>query len=162
MAIVDIIVLSVVLLSLVFGGFRGLVKEALSLAFWVIAAVLASMFSIQAGQTVFGTLISSPALQRVAGFLLVFVVTVFAGGLVSNGISTLMSKAGLGGVDRALGALFGIIRGVVIVTLVVAVTAQMEWARGWYDQSTLVPYLLVLAQYFQNLLGLADSTASAV
>lgn len=162
MAIVDIIVLSVVLLSLVFGGFRGLVKEALSLAFWVIAAVLASMFSIQAGQTVFGTLISSPVLQRVAGFLLVFVVTVFVGGLVSNGISKLMSKAGLGGVDRALGALFGIIRGVVIVTLVVAVTAQMEWTRGWYDQSTLVPFLLVLAQYFQNLLGLADSTATAV
>jgi membrane protein required for colicin V production len=162
MAIVDIIVFSVVLLSLVFGGFRGLVKEALSLAFWVIAAVLASMFSIQAGEAVFGTLISSPALQRVAGFLLVFVVTVFAGGLVSNGLSKLMSKAGLGGVDRALGALFGIIRGIVIVTLVVAVTAQMEWARGWYDQSTLVPYLLVLAQYFQNLLGLADSTATAV
>jgi len=162
MAIVDIIVLSVVLLSLVLGGFRGLVKEALSLAFWVIAAVLASMFSIQAGQAVFGTFISSPALQRVAGFLLVFVVTVFAGGLVSNGISKLMSKAGLGGADRALGALFGIIRGVVIVTLVVAVTAQMEWARGWYDQSTLVPYLLVLAQYFQNLLGFADSTATAV
>lgn len=162
MAIVDIIVLSVVLLSLVLGGFRGLVKEALSLAFWVIAAVLASMFSIQAGQAVFGTFISSPALQRVAGFLLVFVVTVFAGGLVSNGVSKLMSKAGLGGADRALGALFGIIRGVVIVTLVVAVTAQMEWARGWYDQSTLVPYLLVLAQYFQNLLGLADSTATTV
>jgi len=162
MAIVDIIVFSVVLLSLVFGGFRGLVKEALSLAFWVIAAVLASMFSIQAGVAVFGTLISSPALQRVAGFLLVFVVTVFAGGLLSNVLSKLMSKAGLGGVDRALGALFGIIRGVVIVTLVVAVTAQMEWARGWYDQSTLVPYLLVLAQYFQNLLGLVDSSATAV
>jgi len=157
MAIVDIIVLGVVLLSLVFGGFRGLVKEALSLAFWVIAAVLASIFSEQTGTAVFGSVINSAVLQQIAGFVTIFVITVCAGGLLSNGLSKLMSRAGLGSVDRALGALFGIIRGVVIVMLVVAVTAQMDWASGWYDQSILVPYLLVLAQYFQNLLGLADT-----
>lgn len=161
MAVVDIIVLGVIVLSLVFGGFRGLVKEALSLAFWVIAAILASMFSEQAGARLFGSALSSAPLQQVAGFVTIFVVTVFTGGLFSNGISKLMSRAGLGGADRALGALFGIIRGVVIVTLVVALTAGMEWTGTLYEQSTLVPYLLVLAQYFQNLLGLAGSNTAA-
>lgn len=159
MAIIDIVVLGVVVLSLVFGGFRGLVKEALSLAFWVIAAIMASMFSAEAGNRLFGSALNSTALQQVAGFITIFVVTVFAGGLFSNAISRLMSKAGLGGADRALGALFGIIRGVVIVTLAVALTAGMEWSANLYEQSTLVPYLLVLAQYFQNLLGLAESSA---
>lgn len=153
MAIVDIIVLSIIGLSCAFGGFRGLVKEALSLAFWIGAAVLASLFSDEAAVHLVSS-IDNPALRRVAAFVLIFVVTVFIGGLLSNLFSKLMSRAGLGGVDRMLGALFGIIRGVVIVTVVVMMTSQLEFTREVYGQSILMPYIMVLAEFFQNLFGL--------
>ncbi len=154
MAIVDIIVLSVIGLSCLFGGFRGLMKEALSLAFWIGAAVLASVFSDEAAGYLTGT-IDNPVMRRIAAFVLIFVVTVFTGGIISNLLSKLMSAAGLGGVDRMLGALFGIIRGIVIVTVVVMLTAQLDSTREAYGQSILMPYIMVLAQFFQDLFGLA-------
>lgn len=160
MAIVDIIVLGSVGLSCLFGAFRGLVKEALSLSFWIGAVVLASMFSDQA--SVFLERVNdNAALRRIVAFVLIFIVTVFAGGLISNLISKLTSAAGLGSVDRALGALFGIIRGVVIVTVVVVLTLQLEFTREVYGESILVPYIMVLGEFFQNLLGLTPASASS-
>lgn len=154
MATVDLIIVGIVGLSLLFGAFRGLVKEALSLGFWIGGAVVASAYSPGMSVHLEG-LISNPAAQRIAAFVLIFVFTVFLGGLITNAISKLTSRAGLGAVDRGLGALFGILRGVVIVTVVVVLTVQFELTREPYARSTLVPYVLELAEYFQNLLGLA-------
>jgi membrane protein required for colicin V production len=151
--IVDLIVLGIILLSCLFGAFRGLVKEALSLAFWIGAAILASVFSAGVAAQLTGV-IDTPVLRQVAAFVLIFIFTVFAGGLISNGISKLMSRAGLGGIDRTLGALFGIIRGVVIVTVVVMLTAGLELTREIYGESILMPYLMVLADFFQELFGI--------
>lgn len=159
MATVDLIIFGIVGLSLLFGVFRGLVKEALSLGFWIGAVVVASVYSTRAAVHLDG-LISNPAVQRITAFILIFVFTVFMGGVISNAISKLTSRAGLGAVDRGLGALFGIIRGVVIVTVIVVLTVQFELTREPYARSTLVPYVLVLAEYFQNLLGLAPVAAT--
>jgi len=161
MTIVDIIIAAVIALSLVFGALRGLVKEALSLSFWVVAAVLASVFSAQAGQQLWSWALATEPLQRIAGFATIFIVTVFVGGILSNLVSALMNKAGLGGADRALGALFGIIRGIVLVLLVVVFTAELEFTRSWYEQSLLVPYLQATAAYFLELLGLAPDAVVA-
>jgi membrane protein required for colicin V production len=149
----------------VFGAFRGLVKEALSLAFWIGAAVLASLLDDTVA-TQLGELVANPTARRMTAFVLIFVVTVFAGGLISNLLSKLTSRAGLGGTDRMLGALFGIIRGVVIVTVVVMLTAQLEVAliREAYGESFLVPYIMMLAGMFQDMFGLttSESLATAV
>jgi membrane protein required for colicin V production len=159
-AIVDIIILGIILLSCLFGGFRGLVKEALSLAFWIGAALLAMAFSDVAAARLTGVS-ANPVVRQMAAFVLIFVFTVFAGGLISNLISTLMSKAGLGGVDRALGALFGIIRGVVIVTVIVMLGAllmtRVAVIGELFGESILVPYIMVLADFFQDLFGLAPA-----
>jgi membrane protein required for colicin V production len=141
-----------VLVSCLFGAFRGLVKEALSLAFWIGAAVLANLFDEQLGQRL--DFVDNTALRPLVAFVIIFIVTVFAGGLVSNLISGLMSRAGLGGTDRVLGALFGIIRGVVIVTLIVMFTAGLDQTRELYGQSMLMPYVIVLTELFQSMFGL--------
>lgn len=160
MAIVDIIILGVVLLSCLFGAFRGLVKEALSLAFWIGAAVLASVFD-DALASRLGVVSDSPIVRQIVAFVLIFVFTVFAGGILSNMISRLMSRAGLGGVDRGLGALFGIIRGLVIVTIVVMLTVRFPATREPYGESALMPYIMVLADFFQELFGLGVEAAPA-
>jgi membrane protein required for colicin V production len=157
-AVVDIIILAIIGVSCLLGVFRGLVKEALSLAFWIGAAILASVFSGALAAQLAGT-IDNPIARQVAAFILIFVFTVFAGGLISNLISKLMSRAGLGGVDRGLGALFGIIRGVVIVTVIVMLTAQLEMTRAIYGESILTPYIMVLADFFLNLFGMEPPQA---
>ncbi|MDY6982408.1 MAG: CvpA family protein, partial [Pseudomonadota bacterium] len=105
----------------------------------------------------------SPMVRQVAAFILIFVFTVFAGGILSNMISKLMSRAGLGGVDRALGALFGIIRGLVIVTIIVMLTVRLPITREPYGESILMPYIMVLADLFEDVFGLAaDAVPAAV
>jgi membrane protein required for colicin V production len=160
-AVVDIIILAIIGVSCLMGVFRGLVKEALSLAFWIGAAVLASAFSDALAARLAGT-IDNPVARQVAAFILIFVFTVFAGGLISNLISKLMSKAGLGGVDRALGGLFGVIRGVVIVTVIVMLTGSLEMTRAIYGDSILTPYIMVLADFFLNLFGMEPPQAPEI
>jgi membrane protein required for colicin V production len=161
MAVVDLIILGIILVSCLLGIFRGLVKEALSLVFWIGAAILASVFSGVLAARLAG-LIDSQVLRQITAFVLIFVFTVFAGGLISNLISRLMSKAGLGGVDRALGALFGIIRGVVIVTVIVALTAPLEITREIYGESILTPYIMELADFSLGLFGVEPPQAAPV
>lgn len=160
MTIVDIIILLVVALSCLFGAMSGLVRAALSLAAWVLAAVFGTLFSEDAS-VYLESLVANPSLRRVIAFVLIFIVTVFAGGILGNLIAKLASAAGLGGVDRGLGALFGIIRGVVMVTLVIVLMLRFDVAGELFNQSVLVPHALALADYIENLLGLPPAGAGA-
>ena len=157
---VDIVVLGIIALSCLFGGLRGLVKEALSLASWIAAVVLSSMFSEDVADMMTG-LIDNTSVRQIAAFVLVFVASVFAGALISNLISKAAAAAGLGAVDRGLGAIFGIIRGIVIVTVIVMVTAQFDAASQIYNESIIVPHLMIVADYLRDLFDLSMAAATA-
>lgn len=154
MPVIDILVLTAVLVSFLFGAWRGLVREALSLFFWIGGAVVAGMFN-EALAVKLG-FIGNPAFERIAAFVIIFVAIVFIGAFISNMISKLTSAAGLKATDRALGALFGIFRGVIIATLVVMLTLPFPGVSQYYSDSWTVPYLSMLADYFVNLSGLGQ------
>jgi membrane protein required for colicin V production len=160
LTIVDIIVLGVIALSCVYGGLRGLVKEAFSLAFWIAAVVLASIFSADVADTMTG-LIDTASVRTIAAFVLIFIATVFAGALISNLISKATAAIGLKAVDRGLGAIFGIIRGIVIVTVVVMLTADIDAVMEIYNDSIFVPHLMIVAEYLRELFDLSLAAASA-
>jgi membrane protein required for colicin V production len=75
------------------------------------------------------------------GFVLVFVGTIFAGGLVAFLVKKLAAAVGLSPADRMLGALFGAVRGLVVV-LAVAVIVGMTPARTspWWQEATAVQW----------------------
>jgi membrane protein required for colicin V production len=154
MALVDILVLVIIGISCLLGLVRGLVKEALSLAFWIGAVVLGVIFSPAVGQWLAGYIsLENLALQRAVGFVSIFILVVFAGGLISNAMSRLFSAAGLGASDRALGGLFGVIRGVVIVAILVMMTVQLSFTQQYYDESVSMPYVMAAVDFFQNMVG---------
>ena len=155
MALADIIVLAIVMVSLLVGLWRGLVKEALSLACWIAAIVLAVLFNADVA-TYLGDWIANPGLQRIVAFVLIFVVTIFAGGLVSTLVSRLTSAVGLMAADRALGGVFGLVRGLGIVTLGVMLTAPFDFFKPWYAESRTAPYLLDWAEQLRVLLEERD------
>jgi len=157
MATVDIVFIAIVVMSALFGILRGLVREALSLFFWIAAGVMAGMFDDQMAEQL-TTLISAAPVRQVAAFAIIFIATVFIGGLLTNLISKITNAAGLGGADRSLGALFGLIRGGIIVTLIVMLTARFEFTRQWYEQSLSVPYVFGVAEYLSNFLGIDPGT----
>lgn len=125
---VDWILLAVLALSLLLGLWRGIVQEVLSLAGWVAAFYVSQMYAPMAAAwlPMEG---SSQMLRYAAGFVVVFVAVLVVTVLVSFVVKKLISAVGLGPLDRLLGSLFGLMRGVVIllaVTVLVGMTPMRE------------------------------------
>ena len=129
---VDWILLAVLGLSMLIGMWRGIVQEVLSLVGWVAAFYVSQMYAPVAAAwlPMEG---SSQMLRYAAGFVVVFIAVLVATVLVSWVVKKLVSAVGLGPLDRLLGSLFGLMRGVVIllaVTVFVGMTPMRE-TDGW-------------------------------
>ncbi len=132
LAALDWIILAVLLLSLVLGAWRGLVYEVLSLIGWVAAFVIAQLYAAVVGNAL-PMQGATEALRYAAGFVITFIASAFAAGLLAWLAKKLIEKVGLRPVDRALGALFGLLRGVLILlaaTTVVLMTPLKD-ADAW-------------------------------
>ena len=135
MALLDWVVVAVLAASVVLGLWRGLVYEVLSVLNWVAAFVLAQWLAARAaelmplGQT-------GESIRYAAGFVAVFVAALFVGGLLAWLTKKLVAAAGLAPVDRALGGLFGLVRGTVAV-LALAVMVHLTGLKdnGWWTES---------------------------
>ncbi|BBP03650.1 colicin V biosynthesis protein [Sulfuriferula plumbiphila] len=132
----DFVVIGVVALSVLLGLMRGAVKEILSLAAWVLAFVAAKTFAATAAG-VMPDFISNAALRYLAGFILVFIVVMALAMLLSLLLSESLKALGLGMVDRMLGGVFGFLRGMVIVTMLVLLAGltQLPKTEVWRQAS---------------------------
>jgi len=123
---------AVLLASILLGAWRGLVFEVLSLISWVAAFVLAQWLALDAAKylPMSG---SSDMMRYAAGFVLVFVVSVMLGSLVAVVVKKLTTAVGLRPVDRALGAVFGSIRGVLLLLLATVLVGMtpMKTSPAW-------------------------------
>jgi membrane protein required for colicin V production len=126
LAPLDWICLAVLFVSLLVGAWRGLVVEVLSVASWLAAFVLAQWFApdLAAKLPMAG---AAEPVRYAAGFVLVFVATLFAGALIGFVVSKLLSAIGLGAINRLLGALFGVLRGVLLILATTVVVGMTPW-----------------------------------
>jgi len=116
----DFIAIVVVAISVGFGVWRGLVREVLSLLSWIMAFWLARLFA----GVVAGWMPSSwthQGLRYAIGFIAVMLVSVLVLSLLSMLVVRLVKAAGLTASDRMLGAVFGVLRGLLIVVVLVLV-----------------------------------------
>lgn len=134
-ALLDWAVLAILCASLLLGAFRGLVYEVLSVLGWIAAFVAAQWFAADVAAML--PIGDAPSTLRFAvGFVLVFVAAAFAAGLMAHLIKTLVQAVGLRPVDRVLGAVFGLLRGVIWVLIggvVVHLTGLHQGA--WWQES---------------------------
>ena len=135
MAALDWIIVAVLAASVLLGLWRGLVYEVLSVLNWILAFVLAQWLAPKAA-ALLPLSRAGEALQYAAGFVLVFIAALFVGGLLAWLTKKLVEVAGLRPVDRALGGLFGLFRGVVFV-LVLAVVVHLAGLKNgvWWTES---------------------------
>ncbi|MBK6998779.1 MAG: CvpA family protein [Rhodoferax sp.] len=134
MPTLDWLFLALLLGSMLVGAWRGLVYEMLALLNWVVAFMLAQWFAPMAAKHLpLGEV--TEIVRYAAGFVLVFVASLFVGGLLAFLVRKLMAAVGLRPVDRALGAVFGLVRGgIVLLVLVVLVgMTPLHRSKGWQD-----------------------------
>jgi membrane protein required for colicin V production len=133
------------LLSLIVGAWRGLVVELMSLAAWVVSFTLAQWLAndVAVGLPVWKE--AAAQLRYALSFVLVFVAGMFASAVVSWLLRKVVDTAGLRPVDRGLGGIFGLVRGV-LVLLVLAVVVYLTGMRSqpWWQESRAAPMLDVL------------------
>ena len=148
MAPLDWIFVAVLLASMLIGAWRGLVFEVLSLLGWVVSFFVAQWWADDmAALLPMGE--SAGSLRYAAGFAVVFVASVFGGGFLTWLAKKLVEAIGLRPADRTLGAVFGVLRGLVLL-LAVAVVAGLTPLRdaAWWQESRGAP---VLAEVLRGL-----------
>ncbi len=142
----DFVIIALIVLSAVFGVFRGFVREALSLIIWVLSFWLASRYARDAAVYLEAWIPYQDA-RLVAAFVALFFAVLVVGMIISRLVVSLVRASGISG-DRSLGAVFGLLRGIVIVAILVMVTAITPLAdeEAW-RQSMLTGYFETLAAW---------------
>jgi membrane protein required for colicin V production len=132
----DYIVIGVLALSIAWGAWRGLVHEVLSLAGWVMAFVAANLLAAPLAESFPANM--RPELRVVAAFVVVFIATLVITTLATALITKFVKVSVLQGLDRWLGALFGLVRGllIVIALAIVAGLTSLPATSVWRESAT--------------------------
>lgn len=112
----DFVVIAVLLVSLALGVWRGLFYEVLSLIGWPLAFMSSKWFAGSVAPLLPG---KEEAVRIALAYALVFIATLIAWSILVWLLSKLVKAAGLGGMDRVLGGLFGVVRGVLLILVAV-------------------------------------------
>lgn len=142
----DWVFISILVVSMGVGVFRGLVKEAVSLASLIIAVWAAFQFAPSL-EGVFEQWVGSPALRTWLARVGIFAFILILGGLVGWSISRFMNQVGMSGLDRTLGLVFGFGRGALICGLIVIAGPYLELDRdSWWQDARLLPFATSVAE----------------
>ncbi|MCB1675971.1 MAG: CvpA family protein [Halioglobus sp.] len=154
----DWVIIVVLAVSTGLSLWRGFVREALSLAGWVAAFLIANLFVGEVAGALAGV-IGNATGRFVAAYAILFIGTLVAATVVVRLSTRLVSVSGLAVLDRVLGTVFGFARGIILIVVVVFVLRQLVPPREllWLDQSQLMPHLDMLSLWAQRMFAEVDA-----
>ncbi|HVL02409.1 MAG TPA: CvpA family protein [Dongiaceae bacterium] len=144
MTIADYVILGSIAVSMVLSVLRGFTIEAISLASWIAAFIIARLFSLPFA-VLLNDLVDPPSMRQPAAFILLFVLTLIVGALIKHLAKAFVNATGLSSTDRLLGMVFGAARGALLVVVSLSVlsrTTQMP-SDPWWQKSQLIPHFLL-------------------
>ena len=134
----DYCIIVALALSVLMGLWRGFIGEVLALGCWIAAFWVAWSFGDKLAAEF--TAVSLPSARLVLGYAICFVAVLIVGALISFLMRKLIAGSGLSGSDRMLGMVFGLVRGLALVTLTVLILGFTPFPRDpWWKQSQLLP-----------------------
>lgn len=161
MTLFDYLVSFILISSILISTLRGLVKEILSFTSWTIAFVLANAYGASLAMLL-PPVIPGATVRLMLAFVLLFIGVRLLMGLLTMAVDAVVTVSGLTLIDRGLGGLFGLARGLIIVLSAVmlckmtAIPQQAFWKNALlrpFAESglhTIKPYLpAAYAQYVQ-------------
>jgi membrane protein required for colicin V production len=132
----DYTVIGVLLVSIAWGAWRGLVHEVLSLTGWIMAFLAGNLFAAPLAEMLPAAM--RPELRVVVAFVLVFVGTLVLAALLAALVTKFIKVSVLHSLNRWLGALFGLLRGLLIVVVLAMVAGLTSLPRKpvWTDSAS--------------------------
>tara|TARA_B100001559_G_scaffold152787_1_gene128370 strand:- start:324 stop:854 length:531 start_codon:yes stop_codon:yes gene_type:complete len=160
-AVFDLIIAALVITSAIYGLYRGLIRELISLIAWVLAFFLAILFSPNFANLLDPTW-AGETLRLIFSFSAIFVGVLIVSSFIQFIVRKFLSLVGLGSLDRFLGMVFGIARGVVISTILLVLFIELFPTNSWAENSKVSTYLLAYESLVVDLLGVAKSSVDNI
>lgn len=137
----DYAVMAVIVLSALRGTWRGFLSEVFGLVGWIVAFLVACRFVGLVVPWIPANWPGGALTQWLIAFAVIVVGVILVAGVASAVLSRLVQATGLSGVDRSLGLLFGLARGVVLVLILVALAGLTELPKqAFWRDALLRPY----------------------
>ena len=161
---IDLIVIAVILLSAVIALYRGLVRETFSIFEWV-ASAYAAIRLTPIFQPMLAGIIAPPWLAWIAVFIGTFLIVLVPLSIMTHRFAELVKRSEIGAIDRALGFVFGIGRGLVIVGLAYIAYASfvpLESQSATVTQARLFPLIQNSSEVLLSLVPESGSEGGTV
>ena len=145
--ILDLISLLIIISSGIISSFRGFVKEGLSIAAWVgaiFSSIYISPFFFEASQL----LIENKILSEFATYISTFIFVLVTLSITIRSLTVYVKSSTLNNLDKSLGFLFGILKGVIILSVILIIF-------DWFSTENERPHLINKAK----LLPIVDTTS---
>jgi membrane protein required for colicin V production len=136
----DWVLIGIVAASVLAAAWRGFVHELISLASVVAGLVVAALGYRQAA-TWFEDLTKSHEVALGAGFLALFFAVLIAGALIAHGAKKLIQTAGIQWFDRVVGGVFGLVRGVIVDSILLMVMVAFTIKPEVVQRAVFAPYV---------------------
>jgi membrane protein required for colicin V production len=149
----DYLLIALLAFSSIAGLMRGLLREVISLITWVAAVWIAWTFSSSL-EPYLGGALRDAAVRPWAARAIIFVAVLLAGAATGALLSHFVRLTVFSGIDRLLGMLFGLLRGVVVLGLLAMLAHAVRLhEEPWYRGSMLVPYAEQAGNVMRALVG---------
>ena len=147
----DWIIIIVIAISCVIGAWRGFMREAISVAAWVLGVWLAWSFS-GVLEPHLGGLLAHEQVRVWVARLIILISVVLLGVVVGFFVTRFARYSPFGTTDRMLGILFGFVRGGIIVGLfaILGKLVQLN-EESWWKHSALMPYAAIVGDWMRSI-----------
>lgn len=147
----DLLILSVLIISVLLGLVRGFVREAIGLLAWLGGLWLAWRYAPLL-EPFLGGAVGEPPISTWTARVLIVLFVLLLGWLIAAVLSHLLRHSELSLlVDRLLGATFGVLRGAVVIAVFVLLGQFVQLTTvDWWKESRLLPYATELAGWIQT------------
>ena len=152
--ILDLVLLAVMLISGLLAMVRGFMREILSIAAWG-AAALVTLYSYQKLLPTAKTYFNNDTVASVAVIAGVFIGTLIVVSIITVRISDMILDSRIGALDRTLGFLFGLARGLLIVVVAFLFFAWLVPAKqrpDWVSSAKSLTMLQSTGDWLMSLL----------
>lgn len=158
MLMVDWLILAIVAISALISIKRGFVKEMLSLASWLSAFIIARIFSGHL-DILLTQWIQTPSARYGAAFGILFAATLIVGAMLNHLVGELVKATGLASTDRMFGTVFGLARGLILITAGIYGLQMTAFSQDpWWKDSVFIPHFEMMVSWSKEILPGAAET----
>jgi membrane protein required for colicin V production len=153
MITVDYLIIALVVISAIVGLARGLLREVIAVVSWLVALLIAWHFS-PALEPYLGGMLSGPQVRTWVARTVLLIAVLLVGAGIGAIIAHFVRLSIFSGMDRFLGFVLGLLRGLVVLGVLVLFCQMLRVdAEGWWHHSLLIPYAEHVAGAVRLLVG---------